>query len=98
MSHRTDPLFPFPTRVRSTAFVGTLLLLSHPFRKSLVRRVGEKGFLGLYSLAALATFGWMIGARLGISSDPVWWVAPPWFWDVATLLMLFASEIGRAHV
>src|SRR3546814_20804394 len=50
-------------------------------------------FLGLYSLAALATFGWMIGARLGISSDPVWWVAPPWFWDVATLLMLFASVL-----
>lgn len=77
----------------TTAFVGTHLLLSHPFRKSLVRRVGEKGFLGLYSLAALATFGWMIGARLGISSDPVWWVAPPWFWDVATLLMLFASVL-----
>src|SRR3546814_12840930 len=35
----------------------------------------------------------MIGARLGISSDPVWWVAPPWFWDVATLLMLFASVL-----
>src|SRR3546814_6854312 len=35
----------------------------------------------------------MIGARLGISSDPVWWVAPPWFWDVVTLLMLFASVL-----
>ena len=39
------------------AFVGTHFLLSHPLRAPLVARVGEKGFLGLYSLVAFATLG-----------------------------------------
>ena len=44
----------------SIAFVGTHFALSHPLRAPLVARIGEKGFLPLYSVVALATFVWMI--------------------------------------
>lgn len=43
----------------STAFVGTHFLLSHPLRAPLVKRLGEKGFLPVYSVVALATMVWM---------------------------------------
>lgn len=43
----------------SIAFVGTHFLLSHPLRAPLVERIGEGPFLGLYSMVALATLGWM---------------------------------------
>jgi uncharacterized membrane protein len=46
----------------SLAFVGTHFVLSHPLRAPLVARIGEKGFLALYSLVAFATLGWMIVA------------------------------------
>lgn len=36
--------------IAATAFVGTHFLMSHPLRAPLVSRLGEKGFLGLYSL------------------------------------------------
>ena len=39
--------------------------LSHPLRAALVARLGERGFLGLYSLVAFATLGWMILAWRG---------------------------------
>ena len=43
----------------SVTFVGTHFVLSHPLRASLVKRIGERAFLGLYSLVALATLAWM---------------------------------------
>ena len=46
--------------IAATAFVGTHFLMSHPLRAPLVSRLGEKGFLGLYSLVAAATLIWMI--------------------------------------
>ena len=59
----------------NVAFVGTHFALSHPLRAPLVARLGEKGFLPVYSLVAFATLGWMIlafrgaprGARVRIS-------------------------------
>ena len=41
--------------VALAAFVLTHFALSHPLRAPLVARLGEKGFLGLYSLLAFAT-------------------------------------------
>jgi uncharacterized membrane protein len=46
----------------SVAFVGTHVLLSHPLRAPLANALGEKGFLGLYSLVALGSFLWMVHA------------------------------------
>ena len=45
--------------IAAIAFVGSHFLLSHPLRAPIVARVGEKGFLGIYSLVAFATLGWL---------------------------------------
>ena len=72
----------------SVAFVGTHFALSHPLRPVLVNALGEKGFLVLYSLVALATFVWMALAfrqspagDLGGSTGEAGWI-------VATVLTL----------
>ncbi len=64
------------------AFVGTHFALSHPLRPPIVARIGEKGFLPLYSLVALATFAWIVlafraapTADLPGSGDIGWMVA-----------------------
>ena len=44
----------------SIAFVGTHFALSHPLRAPILGRIGEGPFLGLYSLVAFATLGWMV--------------------------------------
>ena len=73
------------------AFVGTHLLLSHPLRSGLVARVGERGFAGIYALVAIATFAWIIIAyRSGSDATPLW-VAPLYYWPIASALMLIAS-------
>jgi uncharacterized membrane protein len=66
----------------SLAFVGTHFALSHPLRTPLVTRIGEKGFLPVYSLVAFATLGWMIlsfraapGADLPGSGEIGWIVS-----------------------
>jgi uncharacterized membrane protein len=75
----------------TAAFVGTHLLMSHPLRPALVGRLGAGGFLGLYSLVSLVTLGWMILAwRAGTDSAPLW-IAPLWWWPVASAIMLGAS-------
>lgn len=54
-------------------FVATHELLSHPLRAWLVRRVGEKGFAGFYSLVALLTFGMMVWAARRVGPEqPLW--------------------------
>lgn len=73
------------------AFVGTHLLLSHPLRVGLVARIGERGFAGIYSLVAIATFAWMIFAYRTGSDSTALWVAPLFYWPVASALMLIAS-------
>jgi uncharacterized membrane protein len=75
----------------TAAFVGTHILLSHPLRRGLVARLGERGFAGLYSLVALATFAWMVIAWRSGSDSAALWVAPLWYWPIASALMLIAS-------
>jgi uncharacterized membrane protein len=73
------------------AFAGTHLLLSHPLRAALAGRLGERGFVGLYSLVAALTLGWMIFAyRTGDDLEP-YWIAPYASWPFASALMLLAS-------
>ena len=75
----------------TAVFVGTHLLMSHPLRAGLVARLGPVGFLGLYSLVSFVTLGWMIFAwRAGNDLSP-YWVAPLWWWPIASGLMLIAS-------
>jgi uncharacterized membrane protein len=73
------------------SFVGTHLLLSHPLRAPTVRVLGEKGFLGLYSLISFATLGWAIYIAWHSPAQTPLWVAPIWGWHVATIVMLIAT-------
>jgi uncharacterized membrane protein len=73
------------------AFVGTHLAMSHPLRTRLVQNLGERGFLLAYSTVSFVTFGWMIVAYMGVNSSAPLWVAPDWWWTVASLIMLAAS-------
>lgn len=78
----------------SIAFVGTHFALSHPLRAPLVARIGEKGFLPLYSLVAFATLGWMILAFRAAppadlpGSGEVGWIAATLLTIPALLLFL----------
>jgi uncharacterized membrane protein len=74
----------------TAAFVGTHFLLSHPLRPRLVARLGQSGFTGLYSLVAFLTLGWVIVAFRRIDNSVPLWIAPLWWWPVASMLMLLA--------
>ena len=75
----------------TAAFVGTHLLMSHPLRAGLVARLGERGFAGVYSLVALATFAWIVFAYRAVTDSAPLWMAPLWWWPIASALMLAAS-------
>jgi uncharacterized membrane protein len=77
----------------SAAFVGTHFLMSHPLRRPLVGAVGPRGFLGLYSLVAFATLGWMAWAyRAAPDTAPLWPVGDA-IWALVTLTMLVAAVL-----
>lgn len=81
----------------SIAFVGSHFAMSHPLRRPMVAILGEKGFLGIYSLISLGFFAWMIvafraaPANGGVGSGVVGWIAA----SVLTLvaLVLFAGSL-----
>ncbi|MDB5671379.1 MAG: transporter [Alphaproteobacteria bacterium] len=73
------------------AFVGSHFALSHTLRLRLIRDLGEAGFTLLYSIVAFVTLGWMIFAWRSLDGDVPVWIAPGWWWPVASLLMLLAS-------
>ena len=73
------------------AFVGSHFALSHPLRAPLIRRLGAKGFLGVYSLVAFATLGWMIWAAYKVPRGAPAWDPGPASWIVATLLVWLGS-------
>ena len=77
----------------AVAFVGTHFLLSHPLRAPIVGRIGEGGFLGVYSLVAFVTLGWLtIAYRAAPAGTPLWSVGDA-LWAVATVVMLVASVL-----
>ena len=74
-------------------FVATHFILSHPLRAPLVGAMGERGFLGLYSLVAFATLGATVWAyRRAPATEPFWPVGDG-LWGVATGTMLIASVL-----
>ncbi len=73
---------------------GHFLLSSRALRRPLVRRLGQGGFLSLYSLAVAAAFLWMLAAYRAAPSVEVWapqaalaW-APLLVMPIAILLVL----------
>jgi len=76
----------------SLALIGTHFALSHPLRAPLVGAMGEKAFMGLYSLIALACMGWMILAfRAAPTADLDG--SGEAGWAIATLLTLPALAL-----
>ncbi len=79
----------------SLAFVGTHFALSHPFRAGLVKRLGEQGFMALYSVVALASFAWMALAfrALPMAAVSLWDGSSNAAWGLTSLLMLVAAVL-----
>lgn len=72
----------------SLAFVGTHFALSHPLRAPLLRVLGPGGFLGVYSLVAFATFGWMVIAFRAAPPADMGGASGEIGWAIATVLTL----------
>jgi uncharacterized membrane protein len=72
------------------AFVGSHFALSHPLRLRLVGQLGEQRFAILYSIVAVFTLGWVILAWRARDEELPLWIAPGWWWPVASALMLVA--------
>jgi uncharacterized membrane protein len=77
----------------TAAFVGFHFLLSHPLRPALVARLGERGFLGLYSLIAAAALVWMVFAWRAVGNTYPLWIAPWWLWWAGAFLLIPASVL-----
>lgn len=71
------------------AFVGSHFILSHPLRHPLIRTLGRSGFLGLYSVVALATFAWVVIAYTKAPTVFLW-TPPAFFYPLTNLVMLVA--------
>lgn len=81
------------------AFVGTHLLLSHPLRASMVRSFGPQGFLGVYSLIALATFSWTVIAFGKVPPTPLLWDGQALIpWVIASVLTIVAAALFLASL
>lgn len=58
--------------VATLAFVATHFVSSTPLRGAIAGAIGEKSWLGLYSLVAFATLGWMAWAFGKAPLQPLW--------------------------
>ncbi|WP_253185986.1 NnrU family protein [Novosphingobium sp. NDB2Meth1] len=78
--------------VGMATFVGTHLLMSHPWRAGMVRLFGQGGFLGIYSLISLVAFSVSVVAFGKAPATPQLWdgqaLVP---WVLASLLTFVAS-------
>lgn len=74
-------------------FVGTHFLMSHPARRPLIARLGEKGFLGLYSLVSFAGLGWMMWEFSQAPAGELYWAPTNAIWIAASLLTLLAAVL-----
>jgi len=77
----------------AASFVGTHFLLSHPLRRPMVARLGEAGFLGVYSTVAAVTIGLLVVAYLAAPRGQPLWPVGSGIWAVATIVMLLASML-----
>jgi uncharacterized membrane protein len=66
-------------------------VLSHPLRRPVIDRVGEKGFSASYVIVAFLTFGLMIWVYHRIGREMPLWDQGDALWIAASLLMWFAS-------
>lgn len=78
----------------AVTFVGSHFVLSHPLRQALHNVIGAKGFMAVYSLVALASFGWMIAAfRAAQGGNALWDGTANTPWALASALTLLAAVL-----
>ena len=77
--------------VTCVLFVGSHLILSHPLRSGLARRLGERGFQIVYSVVAIATLIMVIQAWRAMPPEPPLWAVGDGLWALASLIVLAAS-------
>ncbi|RVT41690.1 NnrU family protein [Sphingobium algorifonticola] len=77
----------------AAAFVGTHFLLSHPLRRPLVTRLGEQGFMGVYTVVALGTMAWMVHAYSAAPATVPLWDVGHGLWVLVTVIMWLASVL-----
>ena len=83
---------PIVSLALATLFlIASHFALSHPLRAPLVRALGERGFIYLFMAVALAALAWMIVAWRDAADPSPAWVAPLWWWPIASGLTLFAG-------
>ena len=80
--------------VATLAFLGAHFVSSTPLRATLTGAIGERGYLGLYSLLAFATLGWMIWAYGRAPLQPLWQVPGLRLWPA--VVMPFALILAAA--
>ena len=75
----------------SIAFVGTHFAMSLPLRASMVRLLGDGGFMIAYSLVSAATMAWMYFAFVATPAGaPLWGGYGDGVWIVASIITLLA--------
>ncbi len=81
--------------IAGIAFCGSHVALSSTALRGALRdQLGERGFLALYSLVAIVTFAWFVGAYVKAPTIPLWetprWVAlvPIAVMPLATILLV----------
>lgn len=74
----------------SILFAVTHIGMSHdPYRSGMSEKLGEKPFMGIYSLVSLLTLGGAIWAFAATDDmGPVLWTLPGWLYPLVHLLML----------
>jgi uncharacterized membrane protein len=73
-----------------SAFVAGHELLSHPLRAPLVARLGDRGFMIVYSVVALGTLGIAVQLWKAIEPNRLW-IAPNWLHIACVVAMAFAA-------
>jgi len=63
---------PYILYAATIAFLATHFISSTPLRPLLAQAIGEKGYLGAYTLVAFLTLGWMIWAFNRTPAEPLW--------------------------
>ncbi len=76
--------------VATLFLIVTHFALSHPLRAPLVRLLGERGFIFFFMAVAVVALVWMTVAWRDTPAEAAW-VAPLWWWPVASAITLFAS-------
>ena len=71
------------------AFVATHFVPSTPLRMTLVEAIGERAYLGAYSLVSFLTIGWMVFAYLRAPVIPLFHVPGLRLWPLAVMPVAF---------